>query len=112
MLDREYDFVFRLRFDYHKFDYANYTNDIIKVIKNFNNFNNKIFYSVKVKNARGEDSFFFSSKENFNKIIKYILDNFKEIENFGKNVNYYFMPEDLIKYSCEKQQIKYISIGT
>ena len=111
MIEDEYDVIFRLRFDYYKFDYANYTQNILQIIKNtnFNNINGVT--AVKIGNTRGEDSFFFSDQTSFKKMINYIINNFDNIEEYAKNVNYYFMPEDLLSYSCYKQKIIYNVLG-
>jgi len=105
MIENNYDIFFKLRFDYYKFNYANYTDHIIDVIRNtdFNNYNK--LTAVKVKNARGEDSFFFSNQKDFIKVIYYINNNFDYLNTYAKNAHFYFMPEDLIKYSCATQQI-------
>jgi hypothetical protein len=106
LLEQKYDYVFRMRFDYHKFNYANYTRDILDLLSKIDFFDNSV-NSVKVKNSRGEDCFFYSSQKNFTKILEYIIINFDKIESEIKKLNYYFMPEDLLLYSCKKQNIIY-----
>jgi len=110
LVESDYDLVFRLRFDYYKFDNVNYTNDIISMLNNIN-FDYNSFTCIKVSNFRGEDSFYYSNKQNFTYVINYIVNNFIEIEKYANSVNYYFMPEDIIKYSCVKQNINFIKLG-
>jgi hypothetical protein len=107
MVTNEHDYVFRLRFDYNKFDYANYTNNIINILKNTDVTNDNVT-AIKIGSSRGEDSFFFSKKHNFIKVIQYIIDNFYQIEKYAKNVNENFIPEDMIRYSCMKQNINFV----
>lgn len=109
LVEEKYDYIFRLRFDYYKFDYAKYTDDIIQTIINLNLFDDT-FWAVRVKDSRGEDSFFCSKFNNFTRVIKFIVDNFEDIEKNIKQLNYYFMPEDLINFACLKQDIKYFIV--
>ena len=51
--------------------------------------------------------FFFSNKENFKNIIYSINNNFKENEIYAQNYNYYFMPEDLLIFTCQNENIPY-----
>jgi hypothetical protein len=108
--NNEYDLIFRLRFDYYKFDYAKYTDSIVYFIQTMV-FNKNSITCIKVKGQRGEDSFIVSDKERFFKAFTYIIYNFNEIENYAKFVNYYFMPEDIIKYACIKQNININILG-
>lgn len=114
MLEGEYDYIFRLRFDYYKFNsptksnWGDYTNRIISFISSVS-LNKNAITAIKVPNARGEDSFFFSDKESFIKVIEYILHNFDEIEKYAKNLDWFFRPEDLLAHSCAKQNINFAS---
>ena len=109
LLETEYDYIFRLRYDYYKFDNGKYTEKIIHFIQNFDFKYNNVT-SLKVGNYRGEDSFFVSDSKNFIKIIDFIVNNFAILEEYARKAEYYFMPEDLIKYSCNKQNISYTVI--
>jgi hypothetical protein len=106
----EYDLVFRMRFDYYKFDYARYTDSIIHLIRT-TIFNKNIITCIKVKGYRGEDSFMVCNKQNLARSISYIINNFNEIEDYAKSVNFYFMPEDIIKYACMKENINITVLG-
>jgi len=109
LLNEDYDIIIRTRFDLYKFDYCNYTDKILDVLNDFNSnkfdFNN--FNMIKINGERGEDLFFFSNKENFKNIIYSINNNFKENEIYAQNYNYYFMPEDLLIFTCQNENIPY-----
>jgi hypothetical protein len=109
LLNEDYDIIIRTRFDLYKFDYCNYTDKILNIINllntkeiNINNFN-----MININGERGEDLFFFSNKENFQKIIYNINNNFTDYENYAQICNYYFMPEDLLVKACHNENILY-----
>jgi hypothetical protein len=109
LLEKKYDIIIRMRPDYYKFDYANYTEDIINTFSTFK-YDGDSLVCLKVRQERGEDSFFFSNQQNFTNVVKYIINNFEDIEQYAKTMNYYFMPEDIIGYACKKQKINQIII--
>jgi hypothetical protein len=110
LLESDYDLIFRLRFDYYKFDNLNYTNSIISLLSK-TNIDYNSFTCVKVPNLRGEDSFYFSNKQNFTSVTNYVINNFEQIEKHARSMSFYFMPEDIIKYACIQQNINFIKLG-
>lgn len=110
LLESDYDLIFRMRFDYYKFDNLNYTNNIINLLSK-TNIDYNSFTCMNIPKFRGEDSFFYSNKKNFTNVINYIIDNFEQIEKHASNASYYFMPEDIINYTCMQKDINFIKLG-
>jgi hypothetical protein len=108
--NNNYDYIFRMRFDYYKFDYASYSQNICDILKNYNyDISDDKIVSIKVKHERGEDMCFFGKSIIFKRNIEYIFENFEQIEKQTKNLPYdKFMPEYIIHYSCIKNNVLFL----
>jgi len=110
LVESDYDIIFRLRFDYYKFDNLQYTDAIINLLRK-TSIDYNSFTCINIPNFRGEDSFYYSNKQNFTNVINYIVHNFQQIEKYANSMSYYFMPEDIIKHACTQLNINFIKLG-